>query len=269
MTADVHHDVDATTPRDGRRAERTDHPDREGNGEPPASPVRLARIAGLLYLVVAILGAFAMIVRVNVYQPGDAMATAANIVANPLLVRLSFVADLVQALAWLVLAVTLHRLFAHAGRNLALAMVVFVAVSAAITSLNMINQLGALLVATSPSYATAFGTDGAHALVLLLMDLQHYGYLISQLGWLWLFALGLLGYRSGMFPTWLSVLLMLGTVCYLTDALTRFLTPSFADTSAAFFLLPEIVCEIALLAYLLIRGVQPNLDEDEVRNEHS
>ena len=99
-------------------------------------------------------------------------------------------------------------------------MVVFVAVSAAITCLNMVNQFGALLVATNHSYATALGADGSHAMVLLLMDLQHYGYLIAQLTWLWLFALGLLGYRSGMFPRWLSFLLMLGTVCYVIDALT-------------------------------------------------
>lgn len=118
----------------------------------------------------------------------------------------------------------------------------------------MVNQLGALLVATNDSYRSAFGVDGANALVLLLMDLQHYGYLIAQLGWLWLFALGVLGYRSGMFPRWLSFLLMLGTVCYITDALARFLAPSFADTSAAIFLVPEIVCEVALLAYLLIKG---------------
>jgi hypothetical protein len=102
----------------------------------------------------------------------------------------------------------------------------------------------------------AFGVDGSRALVLLLMDLQHYGYLISQLSWLWLFALGLLGYRSGMFPNWLSFLLMLGTGCYVIDALTRFLAPSFADTSAAIFVLPEIICEVSLLAYLLVRGVR-------------
>jgi hypothetical protein len=101
----------------------------------------------------------------------------------------------------------------------------------------------------------AFGVDGSRALVLLLMDLQHYGYLISQLSWLWLFALGLLGLRSGMFPRWLSFLLMIGTVCYIADALVRFLAPSFADTSAATFLLPEILCEVALLAFLLAKGV--------------
>jgi uncharacterized protein DUF4386 len=260
MTADLHHGADATrssgTTRTGLPGAMADqsHSDREGRSS--TSPVRLARIAGLLYLVVAIFGGFAQIVRVKVYEPGDAAATAGNIVANATLVRLSFVADLVQALVWLVLAVTLYRLLARAGRNIARAMVVFVAVSAAITSLNMVNQLGALLVATSHSYVAAFGVDGSHALVLLLMDLQHYGYLIAQLGWLWLFALGLLGYRSGMFPRWLSVLLMLGTVCYVIDALTQLLAPSFADTSAAIFVLPEIVCEVSLLAYLLIRGIR-------------
>ena len=237
-------------------APTVDPPDAEKTGQPPWSPVRLARMAGLLYLVVAILGGFAQIVRVNVYEPGDAEATAANIVANSTVVRLSFVADLIQAMVWLVLAVTLYRLLAHAGRNIARAMVVFVAVSAAITCLNMVHQLGALLVATNSSYLTAFGADGSDALVLLLMDLQHYGYLIAQLAWLWLFALGMLGYRSGMFPRWLSFLLMLGTVCYVVDALTQFLAPAFADTSAAIFVLPETVCEVSLLGYLLIKGVR-------------
>jgi len=222
----------------------------------PASQVRIARIAGLLYLVIAVFGGFAQAVRVSVYKPDDGAATAANLVSNATLVRLSFAADLIQNLVWLILAVTLYRLFAHAGRSVARAMVIFVAVSAAIASLNMVNQLGALLVATNDSYRSAFGVDGANALVLLLMDLQHYGYLIAQLGWLWLFALGVLGYRSGMFPKWLSFLLMLGTVCYVVDSLTRFLVPSFADTSAAIFLVPEIVCEVALLAYLLIKGVR-------------
>jgi hypothetical protein len=171
-------------------------------------------------------------------------------------VRLRFAADLLQALVWLCLALVLHRLSAHAGKYLARAMVIFVVFSAGIASLNMVHQLGALLVATNHSYVTALGADGSHALVLLLMDLQHYGYLIAQLAWLWLFALGVLGYRSGMFPRWLSFLLMLGTVCYVVDALTQVLSPSFADTSAALFVVPETVCEVALLAYLLIKGVK-------------
>lgn len=260
MTADLQHGSDASnakgTANTGLGRAVGDKPGAEAIDRPPASPVRIARMAGLLYLVVAIFGGFAQIVRVNVYEPGNAAATAANIVANATLVRFSFVADVVQTMVWLVLAVTLYRLLAFAGRNIARAMVVFVAVSAAIACLNMVNQLGALLVATDQSYVTAFGAHGSQALVLLLMDLQHYGYLIAQLTWLWLFALGLLGYRSAMFPRWLSFLLMLGTVAYVIDALTQFLAPSLAHASATIFVLPETFCEVSLLAYLLIKGVR-------------
>ena len=46
------------------------------------SPRRLARIAGLCYLVVAIFGGFAhLYVRARVYVPGDAATTAANVAA--------------------------------------------------------------------------------------------------------------------------------------------------------------------------------------------
>ncbi len=258
MTTDLQQGADSTgpgrTPGTGGYVAMGDASDESGRR--PVSAVRLARMAGLLYLVVAILGGFAQVVRVSVYEPGNAAATSANVVANATLLRLSFVADLVQALVWLVLAVTLFRLLAHAGRNIARAMVVFVAVSAAITCLNMVNQLGAVLVATNHSYVTAFGAGGSNALVLLFMDLQHYGYLIAQFTWLWLFALGVLGYRSGMFPRWLCLVLMLGTVCYVVDALTQFLAPSFADTSAAIFVLPETLCEVSLLVYLLVKGVR-------------
>jgi hypothetical protein len=221
-----------------------------------SADVRLARQAGLLYLVIAIFGGFAQVIRVRVYVPGDAASTAANLVANASLVRLSFAADLLQALVWLCLALLLHRLLAHAGRYLAGAMVIFVVVSVAIASVNMVHQLEALLVATSPAYGTAFGPGGSDGITLMLMDLQHYGYLIAQLSWLWLFALGLLGYRSGMFPRPLAFVLMLSTVCYLVDALLQFLAPGVAHTSAPVFVVPETLSEVSLLLYLLIRGVK-------------
>jgi Domain of unknown function (DUF4386) len=196
------------------------------------------------------------VIRIRVYAPGDAATTAANLLANASLVRLSFVVDLLQALVWLCLALVLHRLLAHAGKYLARAMVIFIVVSVGIACLNMVHQLGALLVVTTPAYATAFGPAGSDGLALLLMDLQHYGYLIAQLSWLWLFALGLLGYRSGMFPRPLALVLMLSTACYLVDALVQFLAPALAPTSAAVFVVPETLSEVSLLLYLLIKGVR-------------
>jgi hypothetical protein len=225
------------------------------------SPRRLARIAGLCYLVVAIFGGFAhLYVRARVYAPGDAATTAANVAADASLVRIGLVADLVQATFFLFVVLTLSRLLQHVNNNVARAMVIFVAVAVGITSLNMVHQLGALLVATDPSYAAAFGGGGSDALVLLLMDLQHYGYLIAQIFFgLWLFPLGLLAYRSGMFPRPLGVLLMLGTVCYLLDVLVQFLAPELANTMSAYVLVPATIGEIWMLGYLLIKGAKTPL----------
>jgi len=243
-----------------RASAPTAHPDQGPRAEPaPARgsvEVRLARRAGLLYLVIAVFGGFAHVVRLQVYAPGDAATTAANLVANAPLVRLSFVANLIQALVWLCLALVLHRLFAAAGRYLARALVMFIVVSVGIASLNMVHQLGALVVATTPAYATAFGPIGSDGVALLLMDLQHYGYLIAQLSWLWLFVLGLLGYRSGMFPRPLAVVLMLSTVCYVVDALLQFLAPGAAHSFTAVFVSLETLSEVTLLVYLLIKGVR-------------
>jgi hypothetical protein len=49
---------------------------------------------------------------------------------------------------------------------------------------------------------------------------------------------------------------MLGTVCYAADALLRFMAPDLASVSANVFVLPEILSEVSLLGYLLIKGVR-------------
>lgn len=221
------------------------------------SPKRLARTAGLYYLIVAIFGGFAHIVRVNVYAPGDAATTAENVVANASLVRLSFVADLVQATFAVFLVMALHQLLQHVNKAVARAMVIFVVLQVGITCLNMVHQLGALVVATEDSYASALGTDGSNAVVLLLLDLQHSGYLVAQIFFgLWLFPLGLLAYRSGMFPRPLGVILMLACAAYLVDVPLQFLASGIADAINPVVVALVILSEVSMVGYLLIKGVK-------------
>ena len=219
---------------------------------------RLARTAGVYYLVVAIFGGFAHAVRTQVYVPGDATATTDNVVANADLVRFSFAADLVQATFAVFLVMALYRLLRHVHPSMARAMVIFVVLQVGITCLNLVHQFGALMVATQPSYANGFGDEGANTLVLLLMDLQHNGYLVAQIFFgLWLFPLGLLAYRSGMFPRALGVILMVATGAYLTDAALQFLAYDVADAVSGPVLIPVvIVAEVSMLLYLLIKGVR-------------
>jgi hypothetical protein len=120
------------------------------------------------------------------------------------------------------------------------------------------------------AYASAFGAEGSDALVLLLLDLQHNGYLIAQIFFgLWLFPLGLLAYRSGLFPRLIGALLMLGSVSYLIDVVLQFLVPDLADAVSAPILIPVVIlAEVSMLGYLLIKGVStPRRDHTPTHGE--
>jgi hypothetical protein len=222
------------------------------------STKQLARVTGLLYLIVAIFGGFAhLFVRAQVYVPGDAGATAQMVVSNAGLVRIGVVADLFQATVFVFLGMAFYLLLKHVSANTARAMVILVAIATTIICLNMVFQFAALLVATDGAYVAAFGAAGSNALVLLLLDIQHYGYLIAQIFFgLWLVPLGYLAYRSGMFPRALGVLLVVGGVSYLVDMVALFLVPEFGAAVSAFVTIPPAVAELWMVGYLLVKGVR-------------
>src|SRR5947199_2373323 len=223
------------------------------------SPKRLARIAGVLYLLVVIFGGFAEgFVEPKMYVAGDAATTAGNVVANSALVRMGVVADLFNATVWIFLGLTLYLLLKHVNKSVARAMVVLVAIGASIVCLNVVFEFEGLRAATGAVNLAAFGTAGSNALVLLLLDTQHYGIFIAQIFFgLWLVPLGYLVYKSaGWFPQWLGVLLVVGGACYLVDLLAAFLVPDFGKEIHGFVTNPSAIAEISMVLYLLVIGVR-------------
>jgi hypothetical protein len=223
------------------------------------APRRLARLAGLLYLLVGLFGGFAEgFVEPRMYVAGDAAATAGNVVANAGLVRLGVVADLVDQAIFVFLALTLYLLLKHVHQSAARTMVVLVALASSIACLNTVFEFEGLRVATGAVDLGAVGTAGSQALVLLLLDTQHYGLLIAQIFFgLWLVPLGYLAYWSaGMVPKWLGVLLIVGGVGYLVDVLAAFLVPDVGHTLHAYVVIPSAIAELTMVGYLLVIGVR-------------
>jgi len=223
------------------------------------SPKRLARIAGVLYLLVGIFGGFAEgFVEPRMYVAGNAATTASNLLANAGLVRLSVVADLFDPTIFVFLGMTLYLLLKHVHKSMASAMVILVALSTGITCLNAVFEFEGLRVATGAVNLVPLGTAGSNAIVLLLLDTQHYGLLIAQIFFgLWLVPLGYLVYQSaGWFPRWLGVLLVVGGVCYLVDMLALFLVPDFGQKISSFVVIPSALAEISMVVYLLVIGVK-------------
>jgi hypothetical protein len=122
-----------------------------------------------------------------------------------------------------------------------------------------------LRVATDASYAAALGTAGSNALVMLLLDMQHYGLLIAQIFFgLWLAPLGYLAYKSaGLFPKWLGVVLIVGAACYIVDLLAAFLVPEVGQMIHAYIVIPSAIAEISMVVYLLVIGVKSSKPKDE------
>ena len=223
-----------------------------------SSPKRLARIAGLLYLVVGVFGGFAVAyVSPMLYVPGDAAATVGKVLANADLVRIGVLADLLQATVFVFLAMTLYLLLSRVHRNAATAMVVIVAIATTVMCLDKVFQFAALRVATDPSYAAAFGIAGSNALVLLLLDIHNYGYLIAQIFFgLWLVPLGYLAYTSKMFPRALGVVLIAAGISYVLDLLVAFVSPELSRTVHTYFAILPTFAEVWMLGYLLVFGVR-------------
>ncbi len=222
------------------------------------SDKKTAKIAGVLYLLNGIFSGFAFAYVIGkVYVAGNAAATAANVVAHSGLVRIGVAADLFQATIWVFLAMTLYLLLKHVNKSAASTMVVLVAVGAAIVCLNDVFQFESLRIATDNAYAAAFGNAGSNALVLLLLDIHHYGFLIAQIFFgLWLVPLGYLAYKSGMFPKALGVALIAGGACYLLGMLAVFLIPDLGEKINTFITIPSAIAEIWMLGYLLVIGVR-------------
>jgi len=152
---------------------------------------------------------------------------------------------------------TLYTLLHKVRKSVARAMLILVALATGIIYLIAVFQFEAMLVASNSSYSAAFNIAGSNAIVLLLLDLQHYGTLIAQVFFgLWLIPLGYLTNRSGIFRKWLGFLLILGGICYIIDLLAAFLIPDFGSSIHAVIVIPCAVAEISMVFYLLAVGLK-------------
>jgi uncharacterized protein DUF4386 len=196
---------------------------------------------------------------------GNAAATVGNVVANAGLVRMGAVADLLDGTIFVFLALTLYILLRHVHKSAARTMVVLVALAAGLTCLVALFEFEGLRVATGAVDVAALGTAGSNALVLLLLDTQHYGLLIAQIFFgLWLLPLGYLAYKSAMFPRALGGMLVVGGACYLVDMLAAFLVPDVSKAIHGYVTIPSVIAEIWMVGYLLVIGVKTKKSGDRI-----
>ena len=231
------------------------------NRSAKSAPLMLARVAGSLYLTLFPLGIFGILyVPSALIVPGDAAATATNIMASEALFRLSIVSALMVQLVNLALVLVLYKLLKPVNKSQALLMVIFLLVAVPIAMLNELNHFAVLILISSADHLAAFDTDQMQAQVMVFLDLHEHGIIIAQIFWgLWLFPMGYLVFKSDFLPKILGILLMIGSFGYVIDSATFILLPNLGVTVAQF----TFIGELLLPLWLLVKGV--NVEEWEKR----
>jgi len=216
-----------------------------------------ARIAGLLYLLLALTGAFSILyVPSTLVVFGDAAATAENISSSELLFRAGILSGVVSHIIFVLLVLALYHLFSDISRKLAMLMVTLVVISVATGFVNTINQLGALIALSGADFLSAFEEPELEAFAYLFIRLHSHGIQIIQIFWgLWLFPFGILVYRCRFIPKILGVLLIIAGVGYLLGTITFLVLPQYLSALSTFVTVLEMG-ELPIILWLLIMGAK-------------
>jgi hypothetical protein len=220
------------------------------------------RFAGLLYVIISIVGFFAMgYVPDKLIVHGNAAATASNITAHEMLFRFGIAGELVGQAGFIFVALALYDLLKGVNRRQASLMVILIVVSVPIAFLNELNSFAALVLVRGADFLSIFDKPQRESLAMLFLNLHGRGFVVCEIFWgLWLFPLALLIYKSRFLPRFLGVWLALTSFAWVILSLTSTLWPLYQDRVNS-YLQPAIIGEIVFMLWLLIKGANPQVPD--------
>jgi hypothetical protein len=220
------------------------------------------RSAGLLYLLVSIPGAFALVyVPGKLMVRGNAAATLTNIAVSETLFRLGIAAELISQALFIFVALALYDLLKGVNQRRASLMVILITASIPIAFLNELNSTAALALVHGADFLSLIAKPQRDALALLFLRLHSEGFDLASIFWgLWLFPLGVLVYRSRFIPRILGVLLIAHGLTYVISSLTSFVLPQF-ERAVSRWSMPFTLGEPLFMLWLVIMGAIPKPSE--------
>ena len=222
---------------------------------------RNARLAGILYLLSSIPGAFAFIyVPGKLVVEGDPAATAERIRTADGLLRAGIAAEMVGMTLFVFVALVLFRLFRPVSEGHAVAMLVLILLSIPITLVGVVHEVAALFFAGAGGrggFLSAFSRPQRDALAYFALELHVQTIFVAMIFWgLWLFPFGVCVIRSRFIPRILGILLIIAGVGNVADSLSRLALPQYAEAIGGVtrFMTP---LELTIILWLSIWGARP------------
>jgi hypothetical protein len=218
---------------------------------------KLARIAGVLYLLLVVTGVYGlMYVGSQTYVRGDAAATAQKMLANEFLFRTGIAGNLISQTLWVFLVMAFFRLLKSVNEQRAKLMVALVLVAIPITFICESFNIAALMVLKG-DIMPSLPIEQKQEWAMAFLKMNGNGILLAEIFWgLWLIPLGHLFYKSGFMPRILGILLIIGGIAYLIEVFTDLLFPNYRFVVNQFIPIAVAIPEFATTLWLLIKGVK-------------
>ncbi|HUF17208.1 MAG TPA: DUF4386 domain-containing protein [Thermoanaerobaculia bacterium] len=227
--------------------------------EPPSErPLLQARLAGLFYLTTMVAGIFALfVVGSRLVVPGDAAATASNVLANESLFRLGFAAELISIAAYVAVVSVLYGLLRPVSRGLSFMAALFGLMGNAVLAVNSLNLIVPMFLLRRPESLSGFSAEQVQSLALTLIRVHDsLGFNISIVFFgFYCVLIGSLIFRSTFLPRVIGLLMLLGGLGWLIHSFTGFLSPARSSELYPYSLIPGTVGEAALTLWLIVFGV--------------
>jgi hypothetical protein len=207
--------------------------------------------AGVGILIMAVAAMFATTVQESVIVPGDAAATANNILANEPEFRLAVFSLVVVVVLDVIVAWGLYIFLRPVNTYLSLLAAWFRVVYAAVFLITILNLGDAVRLLSSAGTSAVLEMDQLQAQATLMLNAFNDGWdLALALFGLHLILLGYLFFKAGYMRKILGALLVIAGVGYTFDAVTGFLYPSFGVEVSLF----TFIGELLLAFWLVIKG---------------
>lgn len=202
-----------------------------------------------------------MFVPGTLIVPGNATATANNILGSELLFRVGIVTDLIGTAVWIFLIGALYRLLSGVDKTQASLMVILALISVPVSFFNMVNEIAALTLLRGAGFLSVFNKPQIEAMAIFFLGLRGSGLAIAELFWgLWLFPFGMLVLRSGFLPKILGVLLLVNGFAYVAISLTSLLLPAYGNVLFRYSM-PALLGEVWIWLWLMIKGIKVEAKE--------
>tara|TARA_R110002072_G_scaffold301315_2_gene480813 strand:- start:272 stop:988 length:717 start_codon:yes stop_codon:yes gene_type:complete len=226
-----------------------------------------ARLTGILYLLVIILAGFSQgYVRGMIFTPDDPQATLSNITSSEGLFRLGLVSDLLAFMLDAVISILLYQLLKSVNNTMAAIAAVFrLLAHPAIASVNLLNHYMALQ-AASGSELMSMGIEQQEVWTMLFLNAHNAGYLLAGAFFgIHCLLLGILLYRSALFPKVFGILMVVAAGGYLLETFGNFIFPGNQLILANIVGVSAAIGEVSLTFFLLFKGVKGKQDNAKQR----